>query len=151
MQLQLYGKVVPFSSWFFNGRNAKLTRYSMLQNFPSYLNSFSKNKFIAEMSKLHCNLELSTESAEVGFVITGHVAKAEKQLSCNACSSNLIGSLTDCLYFLNLSLGKFDCSFCISYRIGVPKLCFTEFACLKSIFCFYSPGCTVHAKILFSQ
>ena len=52
MQLQLYGKVVSLPPWFVNERNAKLTRYSMLQNFPSYLNIFSKNKIIAEMSKL---------------------------------------------------------------------------------------------------
>ena len=52
MQLQLYGKVVSLPPWFVNERNAKLTRYSMLQNFPSYLNSFSENKIIAEMSKL---------------------------------------------------------------------------------------------------
>ena len=52
MQLQLYGKVVSLLPWFINERNAKLTRYSMLQNFPSYLNSFSENMIIAEMSKL---------------------------------------------------------------------------------------------------
>ena len=38
--------------WFVNERNAKFTRHSMLQNFPSYLNSFDENKFIAKMSKL---------------------------------------------------------------------------------------------------
>ena len=48
----MYDKVVPLPSWFVNGRNAKLTRYSMLQNFPSYFNSFNENKIIAEMSKL---------------------------------------------------------------------------------------------------
>ena len=52
MQLQLYGKVVSLPPWFVNKKNAKLTRYRMLQNFPSYFNSFSENKIIAEMSKL---------------------------------------------------------------------------------------------------
>ena len=52
MQLELYGKMVSLQPWFVNERNAKLSRYSILQNFPSYLNSFSENKIIAEMSKL---------------------------------------------------------------------------------------------------
>ena len=44
--------MVSLQPWFVNERNAKLSRYSILQNFPSYLNSFSENKIIAEMSKL---------------------------------------------------------------------------------------------------
>ena len=37
MYLQIQANPVPFPQWFINGRNAILTRYSMLENFPSYL------------------------------------------------------------------------------------------------------------------
>ena len=36
VQLQLCSKPVPLPSWFITGRNGTLTKYSMLENFPSY-------------------------------------------------------------------------------------------------------------------
>ena len=54
VQLQLSGKPVPLPSWFVAGRNSTLKRYSMLENFPSYLSGYGEdeNKIIAEMSKI---------------------------------------------------------------------------------------------------
>ena len=54
VQLQLCGNSVPLPPWFVQGRNAQLTRHSMLHNFPSYLNTFTKteNKIVIEMEKL---------------------------------------------------------------------------------------------------
>ena len=54
VQLQLCGNSVPLPPWFVQGRNAQLTRHSMLHNFPSYLNTFTKteNKIVTEMEKL---------------------------------------------------------------------------------------------------
>ena len=37
VQLQYNGNTVPLPPWFVEGRNAKLTRISMLHNFPAYL------------------------------------------------------------------------------------------------------------------
>ena len=42
--LQYCSKPVPLSKWFTKGRDAKLTRFSMLENFQSYLQSFSEKK-----------------------------------------------------------------------------------------------------------
>ena len=39
VQLQLNGSPVPLPAWFIDGRNAKLSRFSMLQNFPVYLSN----------------------------------------------------------------------------------------------------------------
>ena len=40
VQLQFRGKPVPLPTWFVSGRNAILDRYSLLNNFPNYLQSF---------------------------------------------------------------------------------------------------------------
>ena len=37
VKLQSNGRDLPLPKWFVNGHNAKLTRYSMLENFPQYL------------------------------------------------------------------------------------------------------------------
>ena len=37
VQLQVYGNPVPLPTWFTQGRSAKLTTLSMLENFPNYL------------------------------------------------------------------------------------------------------------------
>lgn len=37
VQLQYNGKFLPLPKWFVQGRNAKLTHFSMLENFPSYI------------------------------------------------------------------------------------------------------------------
>ena len=54
VQLQLCSKPVPHPSWFITGRNGTLTRYSMLENFPSYFAGYSEseNKIIAEMNNM---------------------------------------------------------------------------------------------------
>ena len=54
VQLQLCGNSVPLPAWFVQGRNAQLTRQSMLHNFPLYLNTFTKteNKIVIEMDTL---------------------------------------------------------------------------------------------------
>ena len=54
VQLQLSSKPVPLPSWFITDRNGTLTRYSMLENFPSYLAGYSEseNKIITEMNKI---------------------------------------------------------------------------------------------------
>ena len=54
VQLQLSRKPVLLPSWFVTGRNSTLKRYSMLENFPSYLSGYDEdgNKIIAEMSKI---------------------------------------------------------------------------------------------------
>ena len=44
VQLQYYSKPVPLPEWFTKGRNAKLTRFSMLENFQPYLRSFFEKK-----------------------------------------------------------------------------------------------------------
>ena len=51
---QNQGNPAPLPQWFISGRNAILTRYSMLGNFPSYLGNiyFSKNVFINEMNQI---------------------------------------------------------------------------------------------------
>ena len=36
-RLQYNGRPVPLPKWYVHGHNAKLTRYSMLENFPPYL------------------------------------------------------------------------------------------------------------------
>ena len=37
IQLQFNGNPIPLPQWFINGHNAKLTRFSMLENFPQYM------------------------------------------------------------------------------------------------------------------
>ena len=44
VQLQLKGCFVPLPQWFRQGHNAKLTSFSMLENFPSYLRSVSEDQ-----------------------------------------------------------------------------------------------------------
>ena len=44
VQLQFQGCDVPLPQWFVNGRNGKLTSFSMLHNFPAYLRGFTANR-----------------------------------------------------------------------------------------------------------
>ena len=44
VQLQFNGKPVPLPTWFVSGRNVKLDRFSLLNNFPSHLQSFDEKK-----------------------------------------------------------------------------------------------------------
>ena len=39
IKLQVKGRMMPLPKWFINSHNAKLTRFSMLENFPQYLQS----------------------------------------------------------------------------------------------------------------
>lgn len=39
VKLQCNGKPIPLPKWFVTGHNAKLTRFSMLENFPAYISS----------------------------------------------------------------------------------------------------------------
>ena len=41
VKLQCNGAPVPLPKWFTSGRDAKLTRFSMLDNFPAYIESFT--------------------------------------------------------------------------------------------------------------
>ena len=41
VKLQCNGAPVPLPKWFTSGRDAKLTRFSMLDNFPAYIESFA--------------------------------------------------------------------------------------------------------------
>ena len=51
VQLQFQGCDVPLPQWFVNGRNGKLTSFSMLHNFSAYLQGFAanRNKILEEM------------------------------------------------------------------------------------------------------
>ena len=42
VQLQFKGNPVPLPEWFVKGHNAKLTKFSMLDNFPSYLKNIAE-------------------------------------------------------------------------------------------------------------
>ena len=44
VQLQFQGCDVPLPQWFVNGRNGKLTSFSMLHNLPAYLQGFAANR-----------------------------------------------------------------------------------------------------------
>ena len=44
VQLQFKGIPVPLPTWFVHGRNAKLDRFSLLNNFPNYLQSFREKQ-----------------------------------------------------------------------------------------------------------
>ena len=53
VQLQLCSVPVPLPSWFVDGRNTKLTRFSMLENFLSYLrNCMNNQKLLHEICTL---------------------------------------------------------------------------------------------------
>lgn len=54
VQLQYYGNPIPLPHWFVKGHNAKLTRYSMLENFPSYIQNIvaePPNSILKELYK----------------------------------------------------------------------------------------------------
>ena len=51
VQLQFKGIPVPLPTWFVRGRNAKLDRFSLLHNFPNYLQSFCEKQ--EDFSILH--------------------------------------------------------------------------------------------------
>ena len=44
VQLHFKGNSVPFPAWFVRGRNAKLDKFSILNNFPNYLQSFREKQ-----------------------------------------------------------------------------------------------------------
>ena len=52
--LQIEGNPVPLPQWFINGRNAILTRYSMLENFPSYFGNIysTQNILLNEINQI---------------------------------------------------------------------------------------------------
>ena len=53
VQLQYCNNPVPLPQWFSQGRNAKLTNFSILENFPQYLRNFANEQksLIAELQK----------------------------------------------------------------------------------------------------
>ena len=55
VQLQYYGNPIPLPQWFVKGHNAKLTRFSMLENFPPYIQSIvieHPNSILKELQKI---------------------------------------------------------------------------------------------------
>lgn len=54
VQLEVLSNPAPLPQWFVNGRNALLTKFSMLENFPSYLSSIycNKSNLISEINHL---------------------------------------------------------------------------------------------------
>ena len=74
------------------------------------MNSSNPEKFMEALICKDCNveaLELSTDSAEVGFIIAGYIAKKlKKRLSCTTCNDSFIGSSTESPYFHHLSRGR---------------------------------------------
>ena len=44
VQLEYEGIHIPLPQWFIHGHNAKLTKFSMLENFPSYMKNTANEK-----------------------------------------------------------------------------------------------------------
>jgi len=58
VKLQCNGRPVPLPKWFTSGRDAKLTQFSMLENFPAYIESFttlhSSSAILEELRQREC-------------------------------------------------------------------------------------------------
>ena len=55
VQLQYDGNPIPLPPWFVNGHNAKLTRFSMLENFPPYIQNIvseGSKSILKELQKI---------------------------------------------------------------------------------------------------